>query len=126
MARILIVEDEKHISRLIEVTLVNQGHVIEKAYDGVEGLEKVGSFEPELIVLDRMMPRMDGMEVMKTLQADPSRADIPVIFLTAKAQDDDVAEGWSRCQLLPHQAVQPEGVAPVRGQDPGRSGPERL
>jgi len=95
MPKILVIEDEKHISRLIEITLQREGHEIEKAFDGVEGLEKVESFKPDLIILDRMMPRMDGMEVMRNLQSNVTTADIPVIFLTAKAQDADVFDGWS-------------------------------
>ena len=94
MARILVVDDEKHIVRLVEVNLTQKGHTVEKAFDGIEGLEKVKSFSPDLIVLDRMMPKMDGMEMMRELQANPETADIPVIFLTAKAQDGDVMEGW--------------------------------
>lgn len=95
MARILVIEDERHISRLIEVNLDRVGYIVEKAYDGVEGLEKVDSFKPDMIILDRIMPRMDGMEVMAKLQADPDLSKIPVIFLTAKGQDQDVFEGWS-------------------------------
>lgn len=94
MAKILVIEDERHISRLIEVNLERLGHEIEKAFDGVDGMEKVASFKPDLIILDRMMPRMDGMEVMKNLQISPETSEIPVIFLTAKAQDSDVMEGW--------------------------------
>lgn len=95
MSRVLVIEDEKHISRLIEITLQREGHTIEKAFDGIEGMEKISEFDPQLIILDRMMPRMDGMEVMAKLQADPKLSEIPVIFLTAKAQDKDVFDGWS-------------------------------
>jgi two-component system alkaline phosphatase synthesis response regulator PhoP/two-component system response regulator VicR len=93
--KILVVDDERHIVRLVQVNLERAGHVIVTAYDGVEALEKVKSEEPDMIVLDVMMPRMDGFEVLKNLQADPRTQDIPVIMLTAKAQDADIFRGWA-------------------------------
>lgn len=95
MARkILVVDDERHIVRLVEVNLQRAGYDVVTAYDGVEALEKVKTEKPEMIVLDVMMPRMDGFEVLQHLQADPATADIPVIMLTAKAQDADIFRGW--------------------------------
>lgn len=93
--KILVVDDERHIVRLVEVNLVRAGYDVITAYDGVEALEKVKQEEPDMIVLDVMMPRMDGFEVLKHLQADPDTQDIPVIMLTAKAQDADIFRGWS-------------------------------
>ncbi|MGI5819014.1 MAG: response regulator transcription factor [Armatimonadota bacterium] len=93
--KILVVDDERHIVRLVEVNLTRAGYDIETAYDGVEALEKVKDTNPDMIVLDVMMPRMDGFEVLKRLQADPKTQDIPVIMLTAKAQDADIFRGWS-------------------------------
>jgi len=93
--KILVVDDERHIVRLVEVNLTRAGYEILTAYDGVEALEKVKADKPDMIVLDVMMPRMDGFEVLKRLQADASTQDIPVIMLTAKAQDADIFRGWS-------------------------------
>lgn len=93
--KILVVDDERHIVRLVEVNLTRAGYDVVTAYDGVEALEKVKSEHPDMIVLDVMMPRMDGFEVLKRLQADPATQDIPVIMLTAKAQDADIFRGWS-------------------------------
>lgn len=93
--KILVVDDERHIVRLVEVNLARAGYDVVTAYDGVEALEKVKAEEPDMIVLDVMMPRMDGFEVLKRLQADPDTQDIPVIMLTAKAQDADIFRGWS-------------------------------
>jgi len=93
--KILVVDDERHIVRLVEVNLTRAGYDVLTAYDGVEALEKVKEDEPDMIVLDVMMPRMDGFEVLKRLQADPDTQDIPVIMLTAKAQDADIFRGWS-------------------------------
>jgi len=93
--KILVVDDERHIVRLVEVNLTRAGYDIVTAYDGVEALESVKSDTPDMIVLDVMMPRMDGFEVLRRLQADPETQNIPVIMLTAKAQDADIFKGWS-------------------------------
>lgn len=92
--KILVVDDEKHIVRLVQVNLERAGYEVVTAYDGEEALQKVKQERPDLIVLDVMMPKMDGFEVMKHLKADPTTRDIPVIMLTAKAQDADVFRGW--------------------------------
>lgn len=92
--KILAVDDERHIVRLVEVNLQRAGYEVVTAYDGREALEKVKSENPDLVVLDVMMPYMDGFEVLKNLKADPTTAEIPVIMLTAKAQDADVFRGW--------------------------------
>ena len=92
--KILAVDDERHIVRLVEVNLQRAGYEVVTAYDGREALEKVKSENPDLIVLDVMMPYMDGFEVLKHLKADPETAEVPVIMLTAKAQDADVFRGW--------------------------------
>ena len=93
--RILVVDDERHIVRLVQVNLEKVGYTVLTAYDGVEALEQVGKEKPDMVILDVMMPRMDGFEVLKKLQADAKTRDIPVIMLTAKAQDADIFRGWS-------------------------------
>jgi len=93
--RILVVDDERHIVRLVQVNLERAGYEILTAYDGIEALEKVKTENPDMVVLDVMMPRMDGFEVLKNLQADPRYQNIPVIMLTAKAQDADIFKGWA-------------------------------
>jgi len=92
--KILAVDDERHIVRLVEVNLQRAGYEVVTAYDGKEALEKVKTENPDLVVLDVMMPFMDGFEVLRTLKANPETAEIPVIMLTAKAQDADVFRGW--------------------------------
>ncbi len=93
--KILVCDDERHIVRLIQVNLERQGYTVVTAYDGKEGLEKTLSEKPDLVVLDVMMPYMDGFEVLKNLRREPETESIPVIMLTAKAQDKDVFEGYS-------------------------------
>jgi two-component system alkaline phosphatase synthesis response regulator PhoP/two-component system response regulator VicR len=92
--KILAVDDERHIVRLVQVNLERAGYEVITAFDGVEALRKVHDEKPDLIVLDVMMPQMDGFETLKNLKANPATRDIPVIMLTAKAQDADVFRGW--------------------------------
>lgn len=92
--KILAVDDEKHIVRLVQVNLERAGYTVVTANDGKEALEKVASENPDLVVLDVMMPYMDGFEVLQNLRRNSATRDIPVIMLTAKAQDADVFKGW--------------------------------
>ncbi|MHB1000247.1 MAG: response regulator transcription factor [Armatimonadota bacterium] len=92
--KILAVDDEKHIVKLVQVNLERQGYEVVTANDGKEALQKVEEENPDLIVLDVMMPYMDGFEVLQNLRRNPGTRDIPVIMLTAKAQDADVFKGW--------------------------------
>lgn len=92
--KILVCDDERHIVRLIQVNLERQGYQVVTAYDGKEGLEKIKAEKPDAVVLDVMMPYMDGFEVLKNLRRDPATEALPVIMLTAKAQDKDVFEGY--------------------------------
>ncbi len=92
--RVLVCDDERLIVRLIQVNLEKQGYTVITAYDGKEGLEKIRAEKPDLVVLDVMMPYMDGFEVLKNLRRDPETESLPVIMLTAKAQDKDVFEGY--------------------------------
>ncbi|MCC7495627.1 MAG: response regulator [Fimbriimonadaceae bacterium] len=92
--RILAVDDERHIVRLIQVNLERAGYQVMTANDGVQALDIVAKERPDLIVLDWMMPQLNGMETLKRLKANEATQDIPVIMLTAKSQDADVLRGW--------------------------------
>jgi two-component system alkaline phosphatase synthesis response regulator PhoP len=89
------VDDEKNIRRLVEVNLARAGYLVETACDGREALERVAVQRPDMVVLDVMMPFLDGFEVLRRLKANPATAEIPVIMLTAKAQDADFLRGWT-------------------------------
>jgi len=93
--KILVVDDERHIVRLVQVNLERAGYQVVTAFDGKEALKKVDAEKPNLIVLDVMMPHMDGFETLKRLRANAATKSIPVIMLTAKAQDADVFRGWA-------------------------------
>lgn len=93
--RILVVDDEPAIVRLMEYVLERHGYIVQTAADGEEALRVVGAFQPQLIVLDVMMPRKDGYTVAEAIRADPALAAIPIIMLSAKAQDTDVEQGMA-------------------------------
>ena len=91
--KILIVDDEPFNLDLLEQELMDHDYIIERAGDGVEALEKADSFEPDLLLLDYMMPKMNGVEVVKQLRAHEKHRRIPVILLTAKATQEDKIAG---------------------------------
>lgn len=90
---ILVVDDDPVIQKLLEVNFTIEGYAVEVAGDGAEAVDKARSVSPDLIVLDVMMPRMNGLEAAKILKSDPATADIPIIMLSAKAQDVDQEAG---------------------------------
>lgn len=92
--RILVVDDDPNIVRIVEVNLTQEGHQVRTAADGEACLAAVAEEPPDLLILDVMMPKLDGFETLKRLKADPAAAQIPVIMLTARAQDEDIFEGY--------------------------------
>lgn len=81
--KILAVDDEPSIVKLVSAALTTRGYEVVTAYDGQDALDKVVLEKPDLIVLDIMMPRMDGREVARRLSKDPKTAKIPIVFLSA-------------------------------------------
>lgn len=79
--KILIIEDDEKISRLIEMELKFEGFVVEKAFDGRDGLNKVTTEKPDLVILDLMLPKMNGIEACKRVR---EFSQVPIIILTAK------------------------------------------
>jgi DNA-binding response OmpR family regulator len=91
--KILIVEDEKDIVQLVKHYFEKEGFRVKTAATGVEGLKAAKADHPDLIVLDLMLPELDGLEVCKRLRADLSSASLPIIMLTAKAEESDTVIG---------------------------------
>ena len=91
---ILIVDDSEDIALISARMLSSRGYGVITACDGQEALAIVARQRPSCMLLDVMMPRMSGLEVLKALKADPATADIPVIMVTAKTTDDDVLHGY--------------------------------
>ncbi len=93
LKRILYVEDEPDIQAVAKLALeMVGGYQVMICSGGQEALDKVGGFAPDLILLDVMMPGMDGLTTLQNLRTDPATATIPVIFLTAKVQPSEVAQ----------------------------------
>lgn len=92
--RILIVDDDPVIIELLQVNLEMEGYDVMSAGDGREAVDKAVAAPPDLIILDIMMPRMDGWAAQAELARDPKTAGVPVIFLSARAQQADLRKGY--------------------------------
>ena len=93
--RILICDDDPAILRVLEVNLEVEGYETLLAHHGEEALEVALAEHPDLIILDIMMPRLDGYQTCQKLKAQSSTEQIPVVFLSAKAQQSDIEKGKS-------------------------------
>jgi len=94
-ARILVVDDEPSIVKLVKTTLAARGYTIDEAFDGQEAIVQAKLHHPDLILLDVMMPRMDGNEVRKRLLSDPATKDILIVHLTAVGDYDKQREAMA-------------------------------
>ena len=92
--RILVVDDDRGLVQVYVYFLENEGYEVLTAFDGLEGLEKARKEKPDLIILDIMMPGMDGYEVCHRLQQRPDTARIAVLMVTAKGLVDDQVTGY--------------------------------
>ena len=95
MSTIVVVDDDADILGLLEYKLSAAGHQVTGEADGEAGLAAIHDLNPDLVILDWMMPRMTGIEVCLEMRRDPKMADVPVLFLTAKAQESDVQRGFA-------------------------------
>ena len=93
---ILIIEDDKFLRELIAQKLIKEGYEISEAIDGEEGFKKVKEEKPALVLLDLILPEIDGFEVLARMKDDPGLAQIPVIILSNLGQKEDV----ERCLKL--------------------------
>jgi DNA-binding response OmpR family regulator len=92
-ATILVVDDDPVILQLLQVNFEMEGFTVITAADGQEGVERTRADRPDIVVSDVMMPRMSGLELVAELKGDPDTAAIPVLLLTAKAQQADISAG---------------------------------
>ena len=92
-AKVLLVDDDPVILKLLQGNFEMEGYTVMTASDGVEGLEKARAERPDIVLLDIMMPRMDGLQVTKELKGSDDTTEIPIILLSAKAQASDVQTG---------------------------------
>ena len=90
---VLVVDDDPVIQRLLQVNFEMDDYIVLTAGDGEEGLQRAREDRPDIVLLDVMMPKMDGIAVAKALRGDPDTAELPIIMLTAKAQAADIQAG---------------------------------
>ncbi|MFQ5835199.1 MAG: PleD family two-component system response regulator [bacterium] len=93
MKKILIADDRSEVVELVKVTLEGEGYRTIDASDGREALEKIRKEKPDLILLDIVMPKMDGFEVLSKVKKDPKTKEIPIVMLTAQGQKVDQEKG---------------------------------
>lgn len=93
MTKVLIVEDEETLARNLADKLRGEGFTVQTAGDGEEGLEKLRSEPPDLVVLDIMLPRLDGLSLCRIIRREPATAHIPIIMLTARGTEVDKIVG---------------------------------
>jgi CheY-like chemotaxis protein len=95
MPRLLLVEDNHHMQKIFQDKLQREGFTVTTADDGVQALQRVQEIHPDVILLDIMLPNMDGFEVLTHLRADPTVADIPVFMLSNRSSNNDVQHATS-------------------------------
>jgi DNA-binding response OmpR family regulator len=96
---ILIVDDEPGVRDILRVNLEAEGYAVYEAGDGREAIEQVQGAAPDLLILDVMMPYINGWEVLRRLEADPATAGLPIIMLSVRAGDSDVLRGLEQGAL---------------------------
>ncbi|RIK24355.1 MAG: DNA-binding response regulator, partial [Anaerolineae bacterium] len=94
MALILVIDDDDLVSRTLQRALKLYDYQVMTANSGIEGLQLARRHRPDLFILDIMMPGVDGYQVCRQIRGDPLLQDAPVLFLTAKAKDEDKIEGF--------------------------------
>ena len=92
---ILVVDDDPVIQKLLAVNFEMEGYHVVTASDGEEALDRVAAERPAVVVLDVMMPKVDGIEVLRRIKANPITANTPVLLLSAKAQAQDIEDGMA-------------------------------
>jgi len=93
MKKILVIEDDKFLRELISQKILKEGYDVAEAVDGEKGVESAKAEKPDLILLDLILPGIDGFEVLARIKSDPEIAGIPVIILSNLGQKDDIEKG---------------------------------
>jgi two-component system phosphate regulon response regulator PhoB len=95
MSEILIIEDDRSLADVLAYNLYQEGYEVHTAYDGMDGLTQAQTRTPDIIILDLMLPVMDGKEVCRRIRSDPQMQDVMILMLTAKADESDQLVGFS-------------------------------
>ena len=91
--KILIIEDDRFLRKIYKNKLEAEGFEVMEAIEGEEGIHKVQNEQPNLVLLDLMLPRKDGFDVLSDIKKDPNTKDIPIIILTVLGQESDIKRG---------------------------------
>jgi len=91
--RIVIVEDEQDMADLVAMRLRREGYVVEIAYDGQDGLKTIRAAPPDMAIIDVMLPRLSGTDLVTEMRQDPRTAAVPIVMMTAKGEESDVVVG---------------------------------
>lgn len=111
MAKVLIIEDDESLRDVYKEEFESEEFTVETANDGNEGVEKMASFLPEIVLLDLMMPKMSGFDVLRNVKANPVLKDIPIIVLTNINPDvQDLLKNWGATSFLLKADNTPEQV----------------
>jgi two-component system alkaline phosphatase synthesis response regulator PhoP len=94
MERILAVDDDPLVTKLVKINLELNDYIVDEAWDGDSAVKILEKNPPDLLVLDLMMPRMDGWDILKMVRENEALKDLPIILLTAKVHDEDLIRGW--------------------------------
>lgn len=113
MAKVLIIEDDPLMSRMYQKIFTFEGYKVELAADGEEGLKKVKKDKPNLVLLDIMMPKLNGLQVLEKLKLDPDTKSIPIVMLTnlAGQQDAETAMSKGAVKYIIKSEYEPKQVA---------------
>jgi DNA-binding response OmpR family regulator len=93
-AKVLVIDDEPEITDIVETFLTESGYTVAVENTATDAVQKALDFKPDVILLDIMMPQMDGYDVCQQLKGDPKLANVPVIFLTGKDRSDDMGRSF--------------------------------
>jgi DNA-binding response OmpR family regulator len=91
--KILIIEDDRYISKMYQLKLSLEDYDVQVAENGKQGVDKIKEFMPDIVLLDILMPELDGFEVLKIVKADPVTKEIPVLIMSNLGQEDHVEKG---------------------------------
>lgn len=112
MSKILLVEDDKILLEMYKDKFTNEKFEVETASDGQDGINKMKSFKPDIVLLDLIMPRVSGFEVLKMAKADPELREIPILVLTnIYADAEDLVKNWGVEFFLLKANYTPENIA---------------
>lgn len=92
-AKILIIEDDRYISKMYQLKLSLEGYDVQVSENGRQGVDKVKEFMPDIILLDILMPELDGFEVLKIVKSEDTTKDIPVLIMSNLGQEDHIQKG---------------------------------